>query len=98
MTQPFSLSSFGAKAYRDVLGKAGLRRYRDLAETEWGKVKPSDRKDHYDVSRARITRVMEQLAATGDGARRRRAAMSRNWWRSRSAFTAASCHSLWKQP
>ena len=35
--------------------------------TEWGKVKPSDRKDHYDVSRARITHVMEQLAtASGD--------------------------------
>ncbi|WP_287695069.1 cryptochrome/photolyase family protein [Accumulibacter sp.] len=67
MTLPFSLWSFDANAYRDVLGKAGLRRYRELAEAEWGKVKPGDRKDHYDVSRARITRVMEQLAtASGD--------------------------------
>jgi tetratricopeptide (TPR) repeat protein len=67
MTLPFSLCSFDANAYRDVLGKAGLRRYRELAEAEWGKVKPGDSKDHYDVSRARITRVMEQLAtASGD--------------------------------
>ena len=62
MTLPFSLCSFDANAYRDVLGKAGLRRYRELAEAEWGKVKPHDSKDHYDVSRARITRVPEQPA------------------------------------
>ena len=62
MTLPFSLWSFDAKTYRNALGKAGLRRYRELAEAEWREVKPRDSKDSYDAQRSRITRIMEQLA------------------------------------
>ena len=66
-TLPFGLCSFDATTYRNVLGKVGLRRYRELAETEWRKLKPRDAKDSYDVHRSRITRIMERLAeASGD--------------------------------
>lgn len=66
-TLPFGLCSFDAATYRTPLGKAGLRRYRELAEAEWRKVKPRDEKSSYDAHRARITRIMEQLAeASGD--------------------------------
>ncbi|RJF99151.1 SWIM zinc finger family protein [Noviherbaspirillum saxi] len=66
-TLPFGLCSFDAVTYRDALGKEGLRRYRELAQAEWSKIKPRDRKDSYDAHRFRITRVMEQLAeANGD--------------------------------
>ena len=48
-----------------VLGKTGMRRYRKLAEVEWGKVKPlqpgDDTRDMYG-KRSRITGVMESLA------------------------------------
>lgn len=66
-TLPFNVCSFDAATYRDVLGKEGLRRYRELAEAEWSKVKPRDSKDGHDGNRYRITRIMEQLAeASGD--------------------------------
>lgn len=66
-TLPFGLCSFDAATYRDALGKEGLRRYRELAETEWRKLKPRDAKDSYDAHRSRITRIMERLAeASGD--------------------------------
>ncbi|MDP3481884.1 MAG: hypothetical protein Q8S05_01090, partial [Sulfuricella sp.] len=66
-TLPFGLCSFDATTYRAVLGKEGLRRYRELAETEWRKLKPRDAKDSYDAHRATITRIMERLAeASGD--------------------------------
>lgn len=66
-TLPFGLCSFNANTYRNALGKAGLRRYRELAEAEWRKVKPLDSKSGYDSHRSRITRIMEQLAeASGD--------------------------------
>lgn len=66
-TLPFGLCSFDAATYGAPLGKAGLRRYRELAEAEWRKVKPQDGKDSYDARRSRITRIMEQLAeASGD--------------------------------
>lgn len=61
-TLPFSLCSFDATTYRDALGKEGLRRYRELAEAEWRKLKPRDAKDSYDAHRATITRIMERLA------------------------------------
>lgn len=61
-TLPFGLCSFDAATYRDALGKEGLRRYRELAETEWRKLKPRDAKDSYDAHRSRITRIMERLA------------------------------------
>ncbi|MDP2827238.1 MAG: hypothetical protein Q8O37_01390, partial [Sulfuricellaceae bacterium] len=64
---PFGLCSFDAATYRDALGKEGLRRYRELAEAEWRKLKPQDAKDGYDAHRATITRIMEKLAeASGD--------------------------------
>ena len=66
-TLPFGLCSFDANTYRDALGKEGLRRYRELAEAEWRKLKPRDTKDSYDAHRSRITRIMERLAeASGD--------------------------------
>jgi uncharacterized Zn finger protein len=64
---PFGLCSFDAITYRDALGNGGLRRYRELAEAEWCKLKPRDAKDSYDAHRSRITRIMERLAeASGD--------------------------------
>lgn len=66
-TLPFGLCSSDATTYHDALGKEGLRRYRELAEAEWRKLKPRDMKDSYDAHRSRITRIMEQLAeASGD--------------------------------
>lgn len=66
-TLPFGLCSFDAATYRAALGKEGLRRYRELAEAEWRKLKPRDAKDSYDAHRSRITRIMERLAeASGD--------------------------------
>lgn len=66
-TLPFGLCSFDAATYRTALGKEGLRRYRELAEAEWRKLKPRDSKDSYDAHRSRITRIMERLAeASGD--------------------------------
>lgn len=66
-TLPFNVCSFDAATYRDVLGKEGLRRYRELAEAEWRKIKPRDSKDGHDGNRYHITRIMEQLAeASGD--------------------------------
>jgi len=67
MTLSFGLCSFDAVTYRAPLGKTGLRRYRELAEAEWRKIKPRESKDGYDARRIRITRMMEQLAeASGD--------------------------------
>ena len=66
-TLPFGLCSFDAATYRAALGKEGLRRYRELAEAAWRKLKPRDAKDSYDAHRSRITRIMERLAeASGD--------------------------------
>lgn len=66
-TLPFGLCSFDAATYRDALGEEGLRCYRELAETEWRKLKPRDAKDSYDAHWASITRIMERLAeASGD--------------------------------
>jgi uncharacterized Zn finger protein len=66
-TLPFGLCSFDAATYKTPLGKAGLRRYRELAEAEWRKLKPRDAKDSYDAHRSRITGIMERLAeASGD--------------------------------
>jgi uncharacterized Zn finger protein len=66
-TLPFGLCSFDAATYRHTLGKKGLQRYRELAETEWRKIKPRTDSDGYDSHRATITRIMERLAeASGD--------------------------------
>ncbi len=66
-TLPFNVCSFDAATYSNVLGNEGLRRYRELAEAEWRKIKPRDSKDGHDGNRYRITRIMEQLAeASGD--------------------------------
>ncbi|TAL93398.1 MAG: hypothetical protein EPN71_10855, partial [Rhodanobacter sp.] len=66
-TLSFGVWSFDALTYRDVLGKVGLLRYRELAEAQWRKLKPRDAKDGCDDSRFTITRIMERLAeASGD--------------------------------
>ena len=66
-TLPFGLCSFDAATYRTPLGKEGLRRYRELAEAEWQKIKPRADDKGYDPHRASITRIMERLAeASGD--------------------------------
>ena len=63
---PFDSFYDSARIYRDVLGEAGLQRFRELAETEWRKIKPvaSQPGDgrSYDGSRWRITHIMETLA------------------------------------
>lgn len=66
MTLPFGLCSFDASTYRNALGKEGLRRYRELAEAEWRKLKPRTAKDSYDVHHSRITGIMEHLAEASD--------------------------------
>lgn len=64
---PFNVCSFDAATYREVLGKEGLRRYRELAEAEWNKIGPRNSKNGHDGNRYRITHIMEQLArASGD--------------------------------
>ena len=67
---PFNVCSFDVVTYRDVLGSEGLRRYRELAEAEWSKIKPRDGKARVDddyAKRFQITRIMEQIAeANGD--------------------------------
>lgn len=59
-----------AFVYADVLGEAGLARYRALAETDWAKVKalkPGEDDPNLYGSRFRITSIMEALAeAAGD--------------------------------
>ena len=64
-TLPFSLCSFDATTYCHALGKEGLRRYRELAEAAWHKLKPRDAKGAYDSHRSAITRIMERLAEAG---------------------------------
>jgi uncharacterized Zn finger protein len=64
---PFGLCSFDASTYREALGEAGLRRYRELAEAAWNKLPPRGEKAAYDDHRWHLTRVMEKLAeASGD--------------------------------
>lgn len=66
-TLPFGICNFDAATYRDCLGKKGLQRYRELAETEWRKIEPRCADHGYDSHRAKITRIMERLAeASGD--------------------------------
>ncbi len=66
-TSPFGICSFNAVTYHDALGEEGLRRYRELAEAEWAKIKPRQSNDAYDLHRFHITSIMESLAkANGD--------------------------------
>ncbi|MHB1272703.1 MAG: DUF6880 family protein [Rhodanobacter sp.] len=66
-TLPFGVWSFDVLTYRDILGAEGLRRYRELADAQWCKLKPRDAKDAFDPTRFTITRIMERLAeASGD--------------------------------
>ena len=54
--------------YARVLGKSGIQRYRELAETQWAKIKPlksGQHEDSFDSNRYRITRMMESLAQRG---------------------------------
>lgn len=68
MKLPIGVCSFNADIYRDVLGEKGLRRYRELAGSEWSKISPRQQRDsEFDSHRFRITQIMEQLAkASGD--------------------------------
>jgi uncharacterized Zn finger protein len=66
-TLPFGVCSFDAATYKTPLGKKGLQRYRELAEADWGKIKPRANDKGYDAHRSAITRIMERLAeASGD--------------------------------
>lgn len=66
-TLPFGVWSFDVLTYRDVLGAEGLRRYRELAEAQWRKLKPRAANDAFDYTCFTITRIMERLAeASGD--------------------------------
>lgn len=63
---PFGSFYDTARVYRDVLGDAGLQRFRELAEAEWRKIKPIANQEgdggSYDSRRQRITHIMETLA------------------------------------
>ncbi len=64
---PFGLWSFDVLTYRDVLGAAGLARYREVADAAWRKLPPRDAKEGFDAGRFAITRIMERVAeASGD--------------------------------
>lgn len=66
-TLPFGLCSFDAMTYSGVLGANGLRRYRELAESEWHKLKPQTAQYRFDAKRFTLTPIMESLAkAAGD--------------------------------
>lgn len=66
-TLPFGLCGFDAATYEAPLGEQGFRRYRELAEAEWRKVKPRVDDKGHDGGRWAITRIMEGLAeASGD--------------------------------
>ncbi|NOT13024.1 MAG: hypothetical protein HOP23_14510 [Methylococcaceae bacterium] len=67
MTLPMGICSFNATTYNAILGEPGLRRYRELAEVQWRKIKPKNSGDGFDDRRWRITNIMESLArASGD--------------------------------
>lgn len=67
MTLPIGVCSFDALTYRDELGESGMRRYRELAQAEWCKVKPRTSEGQYEPDRFRITLMMESLVkADGD--------------------------------
>jgi uncharacterized Zn finger protein len=63
---PFNSFYDSARIYRAALGDAGLRRFRELADAEWRKIKPIASQpgdgESYDGSRWRITHIMEALA------------------------------------
>lgn len=61
-TLPFGLCSLDPVTYRRPLGKNGLRRYRELAQAEWQKIKPCTGDRGFDAHRSTITRIMERLA------------------------------------
>lgn len=66
-TLPLGVWSFDPLTYRDVLGAAGLRRYRELAQAQWCKLKRRNAEDGFHTGDFTITRIMEQLAeASGD--------------------------------
>jgi len=58
-----------AATYADVLGEAGIKRYRELADREWEGIRPlkpgENDPDRYS-KRFRITRIMETLATLSD--------------------------------
>lgn len=54
-----------AKKYSRILGKKGMKVYRELAEAEWSQVAaigPGRQQDRYEGNRYRITHIMETLA------------------------------------
>lgn len=70
-----------AAPYWDVLGDAGVERYRQLAEEAWAEVPPlgpGDQSREFAGSRFRITRIMEGLAAMTGGLADQVAVLERN--------------------
>ena len=78
-----------------VLGKTGMRRYRELAEAEWGKVKPlqpgEDTRGKYG-KRSRITHIMENLALQSGDIEALVAVMSRDLSSSYDFFKIAEAY------
>lgn len=78
-----------------VLGKNGIRRYHELAETEWGKVKPLQpgeaARDKYG-KRSRITHIMENLALQSGDIEALVAVMSRDLSSSYGFFKIAEVY------
>lgn len=66
-TLPLGICSFDAATYGKILGNNGLRSYRELAQSEWAKLKPPTADNRYGMHRIMLTRIMESLAeASGD--------------------------------
>jgi len=78
-----------------VLGKNGLRRYRELAAAEWDRVKPlqpgEDTRNKYG-KRSRITHIMENLALQSDDIEVLAAVMSRDLSSSYDFFKIAEVY------
>lgn len=67
ISQSFDSCSFSALTYKEVLGAAGLQRYRALAQRAWEALAPAGSTTGYNSGRSKITRIMEDLArASGD--------------------------------
>ncbi len=70
MRSEWEIFSNAASRYADVLGDAGVARYRALADAEWKKMKPlapGDKERTFSGHRWRITMMMDSLARlTGD--------------------------------
>jgi hypothetical protein len=90
-----------AVRYADVLGEAGLDRYRELAEERWATVPelgPGDSDRDAYGGRFRITRIMEALAELSGDLEQRVAVRSRDLSQGYDSCRSPSCTSSTTSP